>query len=43
MMNSKTIRDYQKYLVDGKGRLVAKFDSSVSPLNAKIQDAIHRY
>jgi glutathione peroxidase len=43
MMNSKTIRDYQKYLVDGTGRLVAKFDSSVSPLNARIQDAINRY
>lgn len=43
MMNSKTIRDYQKYLVDGTGRLVAKFDSSVNPLNAKIQDAINRY
>lgn len=43
MMNSKTIRDYQKYLVDGTGRLVAKFDSSVNPLNARIQDAINRY
>lgn len=43
MMNSKTIRDYQKYLVDGTGRLVAKFDSSVNPLNTKIQDAINRY
>lgn len=43
MMNSKTIRDYQKYLIDGTGRLVAKFDSSVSPLSAKIQDAISRY
>lgn len=43
MMNSRTIRDYQKYLVDGTGRLVAKFDSSVNPLNAKIQDAINRY
>lgn len=43
MMNSKTIRDYQKYLVDGTGRLVAKFDSSVSPLDAKIVDAVNRY
>ena len=43
MMNSKTIRDYQKYLVDGSGRLVAKFDSSVNPLNVKIQNAISQY
>ncbi len=42
MMNSRTIRDYQKYLVDGTGRLVAKFDSMVSPLNGKIQEAINR-
>lgn len=42
MMNSRVIRDYQKYLVDGTGRLIAKFDSSVSPLNAAIQDAINR-
>lgn len=43
MMNSRAIRDYQKYLVDGTGRLVAKFDSSINPLNARIQDAIDRY
>jgi glutathione peroxidase len=43
MMNSRTIRDYQKYLVDGTGRLVAKFDSSISPMSGQIQDAISRY
>lgn len=43
MMNSRVIRDYQKYLVDGTGKLVAKFDSSVSPLNSAIQDAINQH
>jgi len=43
MMNSRTIRDYQKYLVDGTGRLVAKFDSSISPMSGQIRDAISRY
>lgn len=43
MMNSRTTRDYQKYLIDGMGRLVAKFDSSISPMSVQIQDAINRY
>jgi glutathione peroxidase len=43
MMNARTVRDFQKYLVDGTGRLVAKFDSSINPLHATIQDAINRY
>lgn len=43
MMNSRTIRDYQKYLVDGTGRLVGKFDSSISPISVQMQDAINRY
>ena len=42
MMNSRVIRDYQKYLIDGTGRLIAKFDSSVSPTSRVIHDAIHR-
>jgi glutathione peroxidase len=40
MMNSKATRDYQKYLINGSGKLVAKFDSIVNPLNARIQNAI---
>lgn len=43
MMNSKTLRDFQKYLIDGSGRLVAKFDSSINPLHPKIQAAIDNY
>lgn len=40
MMNSRTVRDYQKYLIDGTGKLVAKFDSTVNPLSQRIQSAI---
>lgn len=43
MMNSRTNRDYQKYLIDGTGRLVAKFDSSISPMSAQMHEAINRY
>lgn len=43
MMSSRPVRDFQKYLIDGTGTLVAKFDSSISPLNPKILEAINRY
>ena len=33
VMDGKTKRDFQKYLIDGSGKIVAKFDSSVSPLS----------
>lgn len=33
--------DFQKFLVDRKGNLVGLFDSSVSPVSTRIQDAIH--
>jgi len=42
MMNSGTVRDFQKYLVDETGRLVAKFDSAVNPLHTAIQSAVNR-
>jgi len=43
MMNSRTIRDFQKYLIDGTGRLVGKFDSSTNPLNASLLNAINQF
>jgi len=43
MMDTRTKRDFQKYLIDGTGRLVAKFDSIVSPVSAIMQSAISRY
>ncbi len=41
VMNGKTIRDFQKYLIDKEGNIVAKFDSSSSPLSTIMQNAIH--
>jgi len=43
VMDAKTKRDYQKYLVDKTGKLVAKFDSIISPLSATMQNAIANY
>lgn len=43
MMNARTKRDFQKYLVDKSGLLVAKYDSVVNPLNQQIQNAIANY
>ena len=43
VMDGKTKRDFQKYLIDGSGKIVAKFDSSVSPLSAVVQNAIANY
>jgi glutathione peroxidase len=39
-MNAKTMRDFQKYLIDGSGRLVAKFDSLINPLHPMIQSMV---
>ena len=39
----KTKRDFQKYLIDGSGNIVAKFDSIISPVSASIQNAIANY
>lgn len=39
----RTIRDFQKYLIDGSGKIMGKFDSSVSPLSTLIQEAIASY
>lgn len=43
MMDARTRRDFQKYLIDGSGTIVAKFDSSVSVNSAAIQSAIANY
>lgn len=43
VMDWKTKRDFQKYLIDKSGLVVAKFDSSVSPLSPIIQNAISNY
>lgn len=43
VMDGKTKKDFQKYLIDGSGKIVAKFDSSVSPISTAIQTAIDNY
>jgi glutathione peroxidase len=42
MMNSRTVRDFQKYLIDGSGKLIGKFDSSINPLHSSLLSAIQR-
>lgn len=41
VMDSKIKRDYQKFLIDKSGSIVAKFDSSISPLDEQVLKAIH--
>jgi glutathione peroxidase-family protein len=41
IMEAKVKRDFQKFLIDKNGSIVARFDSSVSPLSTVVQDAIH--
>lgn len=41
VMDGKTKRDFQKYLINSTGSIVAKFDSSVSPVSVVVQNAIH--
>ena len=43
LMDGRTKRDFQKYLIDGTGHLVAKYDSSISPISSIMQNAIHNY
>ena len=43
VMDWKTNKDFQKYLIDKSGSIVARFDSSVSPISASIQNAINNY
>jgi glutathione peroxidase len=43
VMDGKTKRDFQKYLIDRSGYIVAKFDSSVSPLSSTVLNAINNY
>jgi glutathione peroxidase len=40
VMDGKIRRDYQKFLIDRTGSIVARFDSSVSPLSTAVQSAI---
>lgn len=42
MMNSRTLRDFQKYLIDKTGRLVGKYDSSINPLHPSLLEGINR-
>ncbi len=39
--NARAKTDFQKFLIDNSGFIVAKFDSSVSPLSTLVQNAIH--
>jgi glutathione peroxidase len=39
-MNAKISTDFQKYLIDKKGKIVAVFDSSIKPLSTQVQNAI---
>lgn len=41
MMNGRTKNDFQKYLIDVDGRIVAEFDGSISPLSTAVLNAIH--
>lgn len=43
VMDGKIKRDFQKYLIDQSGYIVAKFDSSVSPLSSTVLNAINNY
>ena len=38
--SEKVETDFQKFLIDGKGRLVGVFDSSISPTGTVMQNAI---
>jgi glutathione peroxidase len=40
VMSGGAISDFQKYLIDEKGKLVGAFAPKVDPLDASIQDAI---
>lgn len=42
-VNAKVKTDFQKYLIDSKGRLVGQFDSSVHPLDSLLLNAVHRF
>lgn len=41
--NGKTGTDFQKYLIDKNGLIVAVYDSSVSPMGTVLQEAINKY
>ena len=43
VMNGNTRTDFQKFLIDGKGNIVARFDSSYSPMSAAVQFAVENY
>jgi glutathione peroxidase len=43
MADWKVKRDFQKFLVDGTGRLVARYDSLVTPMSTMMQNAITNY
>ena len=40
VMKGKVRSDFQKFLIDKSGSIVGRFDSSINPLSAVVQDAI---
>jgi glutathione peroxidase len=41
VMNTRVKGDFQKYLINKQGHLVAVFDTATSPLDGMLQQAIH--
>ena len=41
MTNGKVRGDFQKFLINSSGRIVASFDSATSPLSSVVQNAIN--
>ena len=42
VMDAKTVKDFQKFLIDKSGNIIGRFDSSVSPLSSIIINAIQQ-
>jgi len=40
VVSVKMRTDFQKYLIDERGKIIGQFDSSISPLSAVVQNAI---
>jgi glutathione peroxidase len=41
VMNGKTKGDFQKYLIDMDGKIVAEFDGTISPTSTALLNALH--
>jgi len=42
VMNAKTEKDFQKFLIDRNGNIIGRFDSSISPLSSIILNAVQQ-